>query len=76
MSPTVLQTMDPVELSYGEALLKGAGIAVGRTEPEFGASASVVEPTPGCLFVDVIDYERAVAVLNDGLRPMPGESAS
>ena len=70
MSPDVLQTMDPVELSFGEALLKDAGIAVGRTEPEFGTMVPVVEPSPGRLIVSAIDYERALLILNEGLKPI------
>ncbi len=63
----VLRTMDPVELSFGEALLKDAAIQVGRTEPEFGTSSQSSFPRPGRLIVEDRDYERAVAILQEGL---------
>ncbi len=59
-----LRTNDPVQLSFGESVLEGAGIFYERTDPLVQTYASL-EPTPGCLIVEDRDYERAVALLKE-----------
>lgn len=59
-----LRTNDTVQLSYGEAVLEGAGVYYERTDPQLQAYASL-EAIPGRLIVEDRDYDRAVALLKE-----------
>ncbi len=62
--PDTLRTNDPVQLSFGHAVLEDAGISVERTDPQLLTYGSI-EQVPGRLIVEDRDYERAVALLRE-----------
>ena len=65
----VFSANDFVQLSYAEAVLKAAGIAVERTEPEATLyQRGPREPIPGRLWVDESDFDNAVVALREAFK--------
>lgn len=70
----VLQTNDPVQLGFAEALLKDAQIASFRFDEQMSTNEGSLGILPRRLMVADEDLARAEEVLREGLDAPPAES--
>lgn len=59
---------DLVQLSFAEATLAGAGIAVTRQEPEELRAGETAKPLPGRLSVAEADFNEAAEILRTAFK--------
>lgn len=59
---------DLVQLSFAEATLAGAGIAVTRQEPEVSRAGEATGPLPGRLLVAETDFNDAAEILRTAFK--------
>jgi hypothetical protein len=67
----VLKSNNPVELSYAQALLRDAKIAVLSFDDHMSVLDGSMVILPRRLMVEDEDFTRAVAILRDGLQAVP-----